>query len=237
MAGTVRSLALGRPLFGILLLSLLPLVTPSAAPLTGLRPALERITQSLEQARNYGSSNDSQQATTLGAVQQLTADAPAPAAGASNCPSVRRLMSAPGCPCTLYTKNSVSPYDGQQQRDADPSADGPPRPLLSDTISNKRNVCPAGYRCSASAAADMINAGWGPNAVVGASGLGNVSKLVASPGMFGMGTATTGLCVACQLGRCIAAVDRGGLFRQEMLLMSDVCHCECIRIWFLAAYV
>lgn len=188
----------GRLCSRLLLLWLLPLVTPSplAAPALGISSNVQRINQTLKQAHSNSSSDNAHRVPSQGAVQQLLSQN---AARASICPSIQRSLSAPGCPCTLYASARQS-SGADQQQGMITSADAAVRPLMSDAVNGKRNVCPAGYRCSPSAAADMISAGWEATAVVGASGLGNISKLVASPGAFGLEAATTGLCVACQLG-------------------------------------
>eukprot|EP00878_Enallax_costatus_P019029 GHUV01020063.1.p1 GENE.GHUV01020063.1~~GHUV01020063.1.p1 ORF type:complete len:335 (-),score=43.15 GHUV01020063.1:873-1877(-) len=129
-------------------------------------------------------------------IGQLSQAAAAP----FSCPALNSAVSAPGCPCTMHT-NRAQPQ-GQSQQTQPSSLVS--RPLLDQSSrsssSTELNVCPAGYRCSPSAAADIMQAGWQPAASLRNSGWRNASSFGSSNSGLGLATATTGICVACQLG-------------------------------------
>lgn len=154
------------------------------------------------------SSEEAQQrAPSTGRGLQQILRAALKAAIMSPCPPAIAAVSGPGCSCTMYNEHS-QPAD--QQDNAAAAAGGgldtsPVRPLLFGSISSrlrsrKRNICPAGYRCSPSAAADIVRAGWQPNPDLSSSGVGNGSIFKALQSAMGMDTAPKGICVACQLG-------------------------------------
>lgn len=121
-------------------------------------------------------------------------------AAAVRCPGLNAAMAAPGCPCTMHTNRRPSQAQSQQTQPSSLAS----RPLLGQisSLSNsaERNVCPAGYRCSPSAASDIVQAGWQPAASLRSSGWRNASTFASPDSGLGAATATTGICVACQLG-------------------------------------
>lgn len=91
------------------------------------------------------------------------------------CPPPSAPVSAPGCPCT------VPSVQQRQQNDGSSAA--------------ACNVCPAGFRCSPSAAAHLVSAGWRQE----------LSSVARSPPAYaarsGAGDSTVaGVCVPCQIG-------------------------------------
>jgi len=108
-------------------------------------------------------------------AQQLEAAAGGTAGG---CPSVHALLSGPGCTCTVYYPTA---------RTGDNSG------------SNDRvqvNLCPAGYRCSPTAAAAVVSAGWRLTSNASRSSAGGL-------------TTEQGICIPCQLGEQMGRLNKG----------------------------
>lgn len=123
-------------------------------------------------------------ASTAGATAAAAADLVAQqleaAAGetAGGCPSVHALLSGPGCTCTVYYPTA---------RTGDNSG------------SNDRvqvNLCPAGYRCSPTAAAAIVSAGWSFTSNASRSSAGGL-------------TTEQGICIPCQLGEQMGRLNKG----------------------------
>lgn len=160
----------------------------------------ERALHSSEYTSVQGRSGHPDQHTAGRELQQTLRAAVAAAAG-FRCPPVVAAISAPGCACTMHLNH-------QQDTAAASEAPSTPinRPLLFGNRHRRRtqrNVCPAGYRCSPSAAADIVRAGWQPNPALRNSGLGNGSEFQAPQSALGLAAATKGICVACQLGNTL----------------------------------
>lgn len=100
----------------------------------------------------------------------------------STCPSPSNHLSAPGCPCTMpNTLDTASPNSSKQQQQS--------------------NICPAGHRCSPSAAAAVVAAGWAKQLQNGTWGV--PGGIGAAAGELELAAASTGICVPCQLGGCM----------------------------------
>uniref|UniRef100_A0A383W729 Pherophorin domain-containing protein n=1 Tax=Tetradesmus obliquus TaxID=3088 RepID=A0A383W729_TETOB len=128
----------------------------------------------------------------------------AAADAAAECPAKSVFLSAPGCPCTMHM------------------ADGPQRSgPLSDTRAGqaiaamrkaaKYNVCPAGFRCSPSAAAYLVSVGWQPppaaadKASLRSNSSSSANMTLAEefsfePTGLQAALARRGICIPCQLG-------------------------------------
>lgn len=124
------------------------------------------------------------------------------------CPSIKAAVSAPGCPCTMHSAAGSKVSSGEL-RDTSLT-------YMDSTASGKGcrycNVCPAGHRCSPSAAAAVVSAGWnytGP-AINGSSARNssNTSSMFGLDGVLGAAGAHRGICVPCQLGKLAEQVQR-----------------------------
>lgn len=121
-------------------------------------------------------------------AQRALAQQPGTRAGAAaaTCPPGYVELSAGGCPCTLQARTLrglSSPHDN-------------------DHVA--LNVCPAGYRCSPSAAAAILKAGWqqGPGMTASTS---NLSASFARSGRFAH--SNKGICMPCQIGEGQRALE------------------------------
>lgn len=94
-------------------------------------------------------------------------------ATAVGCPPPHADLSSAGCPCTVYHDRKGSNSNSAR------------------TSPIRSNLCPAGYRCSPSAAAALAAAGWQRNS-------SNSSKSVPFDNLV---TTQDGICISCMLGK------------------------------------
>lgn len=93
---------------------------------------------------------------------------------AQGCPPKRAEVSDAGCPCTVYHHNTASSDSSR-------------------AAVSRINLCPAGFRCSPTAAAALAAAGWQRNS----STDGSSSQVVPLDDLL---TTEDGICMPCMLG-------------------------------------
>lgn len=153
--------------------------TTAAKPAPASAAASSAAAAAAARTSRAGSINSTNNSSVQAAAAGRIPASQAPAgqfAASSKCPGPLERLSAPGCPCTVHTDYLTD----------------------SSSSSSRVGVCPAGYRCSPSAAAAVQSAGCQcPSWKAAAAAARQQQQGLA---MRAAGLPSVGVCMPCQLG-------------------------------------